>query len=140
MLKKNYYDYLKSYKAKECKKDPACGNISSMKKEELKKLAYKLGYTTNNRVYKGKKTEAKQSTIAPEPSPSPAPASAKGTLKSSMETLENKIKKIKKEIAEDQKKIDDPNVKPSMKLVTKLKTKKMKWLKLLKELKSMKKK
>lgn len=137
MLKKDFYNYLKSYKAKECKKDPACGNISSMKKEELKKLAYKLGYTTNNRVYKGKKTEEKQST--PEPTPAPAP-SAKGTLKSSMETLENKIKKIKKEIDEMQKKIDDPNSKVPLSIVNKLKNKKMERLKLLKELKAMKKK
>jgi len=137
MLKKDFYNYLRSYKSKQCKKNDACGNISSMKKEELKKLAYKLGYTATNRVYKGKKSdEKKQST----PAPAPAPASVPVSAKSSIETLENKIKKIKKEIAEDQKKIDDPNVKPSMKLVTKLKTKKMKWLKLLKELKSMKKK
>jgi hypothetical protein len=135
--KQNFYNYLKSYKSKQCKKDEACGAISKMKKAELQKLAYALGYTIDNRVYKGKKTEAKQSTPTPVTATEPA---AKGTLKSSIETLENKIKKIKKEINEDQNKIDDPNVKPSMKLLTKLKTKKMKWLKLLKELKSMKKK
>jgi hypothetical protein len=131
--KQNFYNYLKSYKSKQCKKDEACGAISKMKKAELQKLAYKYGYSLTNRVYKGKKTEAKQSTPTPVASPEPA-------VKSSIETLENKIKKIKKEIDEDQNKIDDPNVKPSMKLLTKLKTKKMKWLKLLKELKSMKKK
>ena len=134
--KQDFYNYLKSYKSKACKKDDACGAISKMKRAELQKLAYKHGYSLTNRVYKGKKTEEKKQST-PEPAPASAPVSSS---KSSMETLEAKIKKIKKEIDEDQKKIDDPNTKASMRLVNKLKNKKMEWLKLRKELKAMKKK
>ena len=135
--KQDFYNFLKSYKAKACVKDEACGAISKMKRAELQRLAYKHGYTMNNRVYKGKKTEEKkQSTTEQSSTPTAAPTSSK----SSIETLEEKIKKIKKEIDEGEKKIANPNVKPSMSLVNKIKNKKMEWLKLRKEVKAMKKK
>lgn len=48
--RKQYYDYLKSFKSYKCNRG-VCGNISKMKKNELASLAVKHGWTLQRTVY-----------------------------------------------------------------------------------------